>query len=61
MIRSKVLERNGDFHLLKGGVTLAIFKPSGKEPFSKDFSNRYFRKSFNSLKQFLRTLELILS
>ena len=28
---------------LKSGVTLAIFKGSGKTPLSKDFSNRYLQ------------------
>ena len=46
---------------LESGVTLAIFKASGKTPFSNPFLNRYLRGSFNSLKQFLITLGLILS
>ena len=68
MIRSKILEKQerkemGLYLLillgyppLKGGVTLAIFKASGKTPFSMDFSSRYLRGSFNSI-----TLELISS
>ena len=46
---------------LKSNVTLAIFKASGKTSSSMDFSNRYLRGSFNSLKQFMITLELISS
>ena len=43
------------------GVTFAIFKSSGKIPFSRDKSKRNFNGSDNSPKHFLITLKLISS